>query len=86
LRHRTTEIKLEDRLFGHIDGYPEGTIFDSREALSMAGVHWPMMAGISGTAEEGADSIVLSGGYEDDAVEDEETRSLTTWEWAAWLT
>ena len=57
---------MGERIFGEIEGYPEGTIFDSREALNKAGVHRPTMAGISGTAEEGADSIVLSGGYEDD--------------------
>ena len=54
------------RLFGEIEGHPEGAVFESREALSKAGVHRPTMGGISGTAEEGADSIVLSGGYEDD--------------------
>jgi putative restriction endonuclease len=54
------------RLFGEVEGYPEGTVFASREALNKAGLHRPTMAGISGTAEEGADSIVLSGGYEDD--------------------
>lgn len=54
------------RLFGEIEGYPEGTLFDSREALNKAGVHRPTMGGISGTAEAGSDSIVLSGGYEDD--------------------
>ncbi len=52
---------MGERLFGEIQGYPEGTIFDSREALSKAGLHRPTMAGISGTAEDGADSIVLSG-------------------------
>ncbi len=57
---------MGERLFGEIQGYPEGTIFDSREAPSKAGVHRPTMAGIPGTAEDGADSIVLSGGYEDD--------------------
>jgi putative restriction endonuclease len=57
---------MADRLFGEIEGCPEGMLFDSQEALNKAGVHRPTMAGISGTAEEGADSIVLSGGYEDD--------------------
>lgn len=32
----------------------------------MAGVHRPTVSGISGTKAEGADSIVVSGGYEDD--------------------
>jgi putative restriction endonuclease len=54
------------RQFGEIEGHPEGAVFDSREALSKAGVHRPTMAGISGTADEAADSVVLSGGYEDD--------------------
>jgi putative restriction endonuclease len=57
---------MGERQFGEIEGYPEGTAFDSREALNKAGIHRPTMGGISGTAEEGADSIVLSGGYEDD--------------------
>lgn len=34
--------------------------------MSAAGVHRPRLAGISGSESEGADSIVLSGGYEDD--------------------
>ena len=57
---------MPGRVFGHISGYPEGASFDSRAALSEAGVHRPTMAGISGSQGEGADSIVLSGGYEDD--------------------
>jgi putative restriction endonuclease len=57
---------MPGRVFGHISGYPEGASFDSRAALSEAGVHRPTMAGSSGSQSEGADSIVLSGGYEDD--------------------
>ncbi|QIN80589.1 HNH endonuclease [Rubrobacter marinus] len=57
---------MAERTFGQIPGYPEGTTFDSRAELSEAGVHRPLMAGISGNARDGADSIVLSGGYEDD--------------------
>lgn len=57
---------MTKRIFGHIPGYPEGTGFDSRHELSISGVHRPRQAGISGSATEGADSIVLSGGYEDD--------------------
>ncbi len=34
--------------------------------MSEAGVHRPLIAGISGSEKEGADSLVLSGGYEDD--------------------
>jgi putative restriction endonuclease len=57
---------VPERVFGHIPGYPEGSRFESRAELSAAGVHRPTMAGISGSEREGADSIVLSGGYEDD--------------------
>lgn len=55
-----------ERHFGSIPGVPVGTHFESRAALHAAGVHKPTQAGISGAASEGADSIVLSGGYEDD--------------------
>jgi len=41
-------------------------VFPSREALRNAGVHSQNMAGISGSRPEGADAIVISGGYEDD--------------------
>jgi len=54
------------RIFGDILGYPEGTYFESRLEASHAGVHRPTQGGISGSATEGADSIVVSGGYEDD--------------------
>lgn len=54
------------RIFGEIANYPEGNEFVNRKELSKAGIHRPMQAGISGSANEGADSIVLSGGYEDD--------------------
>ena len=57
---------MSQRQFGEIAGYQEGRVFESREALSEAGIHRPTQSGISGAAEEGADSIVLSGGYEDD--------------------
>ena len=54
------------RVFGHIPGYPEGSQFENRAELSEARVYRPLQAGISGSEREGADSIVLSGGYEDD--------------------
>ena len=53
-------------VFGHIPGYPVGSRFEFRAELAEAGVHRYRQAGISGSASEGADSIVLSGGYEDD--------------------
>ena len=54
------------RVFGAIAGIAEGTSFVSRREAHDAGVHRPLQAGISGAAAEGADSIVVSGGYEDD--------------------
>ena len=53
---------MPPRVFGHIAGYVEGSLFDSRRKLSEIGIHRPTMAGISGTPHEGADSIVVSGG------------------------
>lgn len=53
-------------VFGHIPGHPMGSRFGDRAELADAGVHRHRQAGISGSASEGADSIVLSGGYEDD--------------------
>jgi putative restriction endonuclease len=57
---------MSTRHFGEIETAPEGSTFPSREALRDAGVHRPTQAGISGAAKEGADSLVLSGGYQDD--------------------
>lgn len=54
------------RKFGHIEGIFEGDTFANRVLLAESKVHRPLQAGISGSAIEGADSIVLSGGYEDD--------------------
>ena len=54
------------RIFGHIEGVPVGAIFADRRELRAAGLHMPPQAGISGSQLEGADSIVVSGGYEDD--------------------
>ncbi|NTS76320.1 HNH endonuclease [Catenovulum sp. SM1970] len=54
------------RIFGEIEGVTPGDQFENRIALREVGVHRPNQKGISGSAFEGADSIVLSGGYEDD--------------------
>lgn len=56
-----------ERTFGHIPGYPEGSCFGSRVELSQAGLHRPLIAGISGSGRTGANSVVLAGGYEDTA-------------------
>ena len=52
------------RTFGEIPGQPEGTTYIDRRAAAV--VHPPLQHGISGSGREGADSIVVSGGYEDD--------------------
>jgi putative restriction endonuclease len=54
------------RIFGEIEGISVGTEFASRAELAASGIHPPTQAGISGSSAEGADSIVVSGGYEDD--------------------
>jgi len=54
------------RQFGEIQGFPIGSTWSNRKELSNSGVHAPPMGGISGTAAEGSDSIVVNGGYEDD--------------------
>ena len=47
-------------------GVEVGATFANRAALQDAGVHRAGMAGITGTAATGAESVVVSGGYEDD--------------------
>jgi putative restriction endonuclease len=54
------------RTFGQIVGQVPDAAYADRRALADAGVHRPLQHGISGAAAEGADSIVVSGGYEDD--------------------
>ncbi|XP_071548103.1 E3 ubiquitin-protein ligase UHRF1-like [Panulirus ornatus] len=52
--------------FGPVPGIEVGTSWKFRLQASEAGVHRPHVAGIHGRENEGAYSIVLSGGYEDD--------------------
>lgn len=59
-------IRSKMRVFGEIKGINPGDLFENRKALRDAGVHLPNQKGISGSSFVGADSIVLSGGYEDD--------------------
>lgn len=56
---------MAERLFGHVPGYPEGSLFENRAELKASRVHVQLQAGIAGSQTEGAESIVLSGGYED---------------------
>ena len=54
------------RHFGHPFDVRPGVEFANRIELSLAGVHRPRIAGISGSQREGCDSIVVCNGYEDD--------------------
>jgi len=54
------------KFFGTPDGVRVGQLFIDRRELHDAFVHRPTQGGISGTKAEGADSIVVSGGYVDD--------------------
>ncbi|KAK3914118.1 E3 ubiquitin-protein ligase UHRF1 [Frankliniella fusca] len=58
--------------FGPIPGIDVGTCWKFRLGASEAGVHRPPVSGIHGREDEGAYSIVLSGGYEDDVDNGEE--------------
>lgn len=57
---------MSESTFGEVPGVSEGDVFEDRKELSKAGVHRPRQAGICGRKGIGAESIVLSGGYEDD--------------------
>ena len=52
--------------FGDVPGVDPGAMFPDRAALHAACVHRQMQAGIAGRGAEGAESIVLNEGYEDD--------------------
>ena len=58
--------KSPETRFGPIAGIAPGHEFTSRLELWSAGVHRQTQAGISARQGEGAESIVVSGGYEDD--------------------
>lgn len=53
-------------VFGNIAKVAVGSQYSSYEQLNSVGVHRQTQAGISGSGKEGADSVVVSGGYEDD--------------------
>lgn len=57
---------LTRRLFGPVPGIVEGDAFKNRLEVSQARLHRPIRIGIAGSPDEGAESIVLSGQYEDD--------------------
>jgi putative restriction endonuclease len=53
-------------VYGEIPGYPPGSTFSSRDDVRQAGLHRHNQRGISGNFDEGADAIVVNGGYVDD--------------------
>ncbi|KAI0068481.1 hypothetical protein BV25DRAFT_3 [Artomyces pyxidatus] len=55
----------DPKTFGSIPGIAVGTWWETREDCSNDAIHAPWVAGISGSPE-GAYSVALSGGYEDD--------------------
>ena len=59
-------LGVVDSVVGALPDVTVGTVFPNRKALREAGVHRPLQAGICGTGDKGAESIVLNGGYEDD--------------------
>jgi putative restriction endonuclease len=54
------------RLSPTLADFRPGDTFANRIELSLSGMHRPRRAGIGGTLADGAESIVLSGSYEDD--------------------
>lgn len=59
-------------MFGHVSYYRPGDTFRNRLELSASGVHRPRRAGVCGTQQAGAESIVLADQYEDDVYSEEE--------------
>ncbi|KAI0669923.1 hypothetical protein C8Q78DRAFT_976572 [Trametes maxima] len=55
----------DPKTYGAIPGIPVGTWWETRQACSLDAVHAPWVAGIS-AGPQGAYSVALSGGYEDD--------------------
>lgn len=58
---------MSNRIFGEIQGISVGTLFSTRVEVAAVGIHKPLQKGISGSKDDGSDSIVISGGYEDDS-------------------
>ncbi|TFK89773.1 hypothetical protein K466DRAFT_574615 [Polyporus arcularius HHB13444] len=57
--------KYDPKTYGAIPGVPVGSWWETREACSKDSIHAPWVAGIS-AGPQGAYSVALSGGYEDD--------------------
>ncbi|XP_018413106.1 PREDICTED: E3 ubiquitin-protein ligase UHRF1-like isoform X2 [Nanorana parkeri] len=58
---------VQSNHYGPIPGVPVGTMWKFRVQVSESGVHRPHVAGIHGRSNDGSYSLVLAGGYEDDA-------------------
>ncbi|MGN9805125.1 YDG/SRA domain-containing protein [Micromonospora sp. L32] len=56
---------MSGRTYGEISSYPVGSTFPNRAQLAASKVHRPLQGGICG-GKDGAESIVVSGGYFDD--------------------
>jgi hypothetical protein len=65
---------MNQPVFGHVGSYRPGDTFRNRLELALSGVHRPHRAGVCGTQQLGAESIVLAGQYEDDQFDEEEIR------------
>ncbi|CAH0547983.1 unnamed protein product [Brassicogethes aeneus] len=70
---RTKECTIVSKNhYGPVPGVEVGTCWKFRLQVSEAGIHRPHVAGIHGRETDGAYSLVLSGGYEDDVDNGEE--------------
>ena len=69
---RSKVCSMPTNHFGPIPGIEVGTQWLFRMQVSEAGIHRPPVGGIAGTEREGCQSIVISGGYEDDVDDGEE--------------
>jgi E3 ubiquitin-protein ligase UHRF1 len=70
---RTSECTIVPKdHYGPVPGVEVGTCWKFRVQVSEAGIHRPHVAGIHGRESDGAYSLVLSGGYEDDIDNGEE--------------
>ena len=65
---------MPQSVFGHVGSYRPGDTFRNRIDLAISGVHRPRRAGVCGTQQLGAESIVLAGQYEDDDFSEVEIR------------
>jgi putative restriction endonuclease len=66
VRDTTVLVPAGGGTIGEPSGVEEGRTFTSRQEVHDHGVHRALQAGIVGTGRTGAESIVVSGGYEDD--------------------